>query len=42
MNKRSGDSSGSAKVKSVMDTTEVTNVVMAGARKGGNYLEQIS
>ena len=28
----SGDSSGSDKVKSVMNTTEVTNVVMVGAR----------
>ena len=28
----SGDSSGSGKVKSVTNTTEVTNVVMAGAR----------
>ena len=36
MNKGSGDSRGSGKVKSVMDTTEVANVVMAGARKGGN------
>ena len=30
------DSGGSGKVKSVRDMTEVTNVVMAGARKGGN------
>ena len=28
----SGDSSGSGKVKSMTDTTEVTNMVMAGAR----------
>ena len=34
VNEASGDSSGSGKVKSVSDTTEVTNVVMAGARKG--------
>ena len=32
----SGDSSGGGKVKSVTDTTKVTYVVMAGARKGGN------
>ena len=36
VNKRSGDSSGGGKVKSVKDTTEVTHVVMTGARKGGN------
>ena len=30
------DSGGSGKVKSVTDATKVTNVVMAGARKGGN------
>ena len=29
VNKGSGDSSGSGEVKNVMDTTEVTNVVMA-------------
>ena len=34
----SGDSSGSDKVKSVTDTVEVTNMVMAGARKGGHLL----
>ena len=28
----SGDSSGSGKVKNLMDTIEVTNMVMAGAR----------
>ena len=32
----SGDSSGSGKIKSVTDTTEVTNMVVAGARKGGS------
>ena len=32
----SDDSSGSGKVKSVTDTTEVTNMTMAGARLGGN------
>ena len=32
----SGDSGGSGKVKSVTDGTEVTDVVMAGSRKGGN------
>ena len=31
-----GDSGGSGKVKSVKDATEVTNVVMAGTRKGGH------
>ena len=36
VNEGSDDSSGSGKVKCVMDTMEVTNVVMAGARKGGN------
>ena len=36
MNEGSGDSSGSGKVKCVPDTTKVTNVVMAGARKGEN------
>ena len=30
--RRSGDSSGSGKVKSMTDTTEVTNMVMVGAR----------
>ena len=29
----SGDSGGRGKIKSVTDATEVTNVVMAGARK---------
>ena len=32
----SSDSSGGGKVESVTDTTEVTYVVMSGARKGGN------
>ena len=32
----SGDSRGSGKVKSVTDATEVTNVVMADARKEEN------
>ena len=36
VNKGSGDSSGGGKVKSMTDTTEVTYVVMADARKGGN------
>ena len=36
VNKGSDDSSGGGKVKNVTDTTEVTYVVMAGARKGGN------
>ena len=36
VNNGAGDSGGSGKVKSVADATEVTNVVMAGARKGGN------
>ena len=36
VNEGSGDSSGSGTVKSVTDTTEVTTVVMANARKGGN------
>ena len=36
----SGDSGGSGKVKSVTDATEVTNVVMAGARVGGNLFEK--
>ena len=40
VNKRSSDRSGGGKVKSVTDTTEVTNVVMAGARKGGRLLEK--
>ena len=36
VDEESGDSGGSGKVKSVTDATEVTNVVMAGVRKGGN------
>ena len=36
VNKGSGDGSGGGTVKIVTDTTEVTNVVMAGVRKGGN------
>ena len=36
VNKGSSDSSGGDKVESVTDTTEVTYVVMAGARNGGN------
>ena len=37
VNKESGDSSGDdKKIMSVTDTTEVTYVVRAGARKGGN------
>ena len=36
VNKGSGDSSGSGKVKSVTDTIEVTKIIMAGARKGGD------
>ena len=40
MNKGSGESSGGGKDGSVMDTTEVTNVVMADARKGGNLLRK--
>ena len=34
VNKGNGDSSDGDKVKSVTDTTEVTYVVTAGARKG--------
>ena len=34
VNKASGDNSGGGKVKIVTDTTEVANVVMAGASKG--------
>ena len=37
VNEGSGDSNGSGKVKSVTDMTDVTNVVMAGARKGGHF-----
>ena len=40
MNKESGNSSG--KVKSVTNTTEVRNVVMAGARNGEICLEKIN
>ena len=40
MNEGSGDSGGSGKVKSVTDATEVTNVLMAGARKRGNLFEK--
>ena len=40
VNEGSGDSGGSGKVKSVTYMTEVTNVVMAGARKGGNLFGQ--
>ena len=36
VNKENGDSSGGGQVKSMTDTTEVTNVVMDGARKGRN------
>ena len=36
VNEGSGDSSGSGKVKSVTDSTEVTNVLMTSARKEGN------
>ena len=36
INEGSGDSISSGKVKSVTVATEVTNVVMAGARNGGN------
>ena len=36
VDKGSGDSGGSGKVKSVSDAIEVTNVVMVGTRKGGN------
>ena len=37
----SGDSGGSGKVKSVTDATEVTNVVMASAKEGGNLFGNI-
>ena len=37
-----GDSGGSGKIKSVTDAMEVTNLVMAGARKGEICLEKIS
>ena len=36
VNEGSGDSSSRANFKSVTDATEVANVVMAGARNGGN------
>ena len=36
VNKGSGDSSSGGKVKSAPNTTEVTNAVMASARKGRN------
>ena len=36
VNEGTGDSGGSGKVKSVTDATEVSNVVMTGARKGEN------
>ena len=36
-----GDSGDSGKAKSVTDATEVTNMVMAGARKGGNLFRKI-
>ena len=41
VNEGSGDSSGSSNVRRVTDTTDVTNVVMAGARKGGNLFGKI-
>ena len=34
--KSRGDSNGGGKVESMTDTSEVTYVIMAGARKGGN------
>ena len=37
VNKERGDSRGGGKVKSMTDTTEITYVVMVGARKGGNF-----
>ena len=40
VNKGSSYSSGGGKAKSVTDTMEVANVVMAGARKGGNLFGQ--
>ena len=36
VNNGSGDSSGGGKIEIVTDTMEVTYVIMAGARKGGN------
>ena len=42
MNKERSDSSSYGKVKSVTNTMEITNVVLAGARKGGNLIEKIS
>ena len=38
VNKGSDDSSGNVKVKNVPDTTEVMNMVIAGARKVGNFV----
>ena len=38
VNKGSGNSSSGGKVKSVTDTMEVMNVVIAGAKKEGNLL----
>ena len=40
VNEGSGDSSCSGKVKSVTNTTEVTSVVMADVRKGGNLFRK--
>ena len=40
VNKGSGDSSGGGKVNILTDTTEVANVVMAGAIKEEIYLEK--
>ena len=34
----SGDSGGSGKVKDVTDATQVTNVVMAGTKKGRKFV----
>ena len=36
----SGNSGGSGEIKNVTDAMEVMNVVMAGARKGGNLFEK--
>ena len=38
--KGSGDSSDGRKIKSVTDTTIVTNVIVANARKGGKMFEK--
>ena len=38
----SGDSGGNGKNKSATDAPEVTNVVMAGTREGGNLFEKVS